>query len=80
MSILFVLECRIKEKIGEGATGGYNLIGEIVNILCKEEFLAEDGKPDLAKMNLITFDPIHMGYVQLGERVGDAFSTGKQLK
>lgn len=75
-----VLECRMKEKIGESATGGYNLIAEIVNILCKDEFLAEDGKPDVAKMNLLTFDPVHMGYIQLGERVGDAFSSGKALK
>jgi len=31
-------------------------------------------------MNLITFDPIHMGYIQLGERVGNAFADGKKLK
>lgn len=73
------LECRIKEKIDESETG-YYLVAEIVNVLCKEEYLAEDGKPDVTKMNLITFDPVHFGYIQLGERVGNAFADGKQLK
>jgi hypothetical protein len=31
-------------------------------------------------MHLITFDPIHNGYVELGRRVGNAFCDGKNLK
>ncbi len=73
------LECRIKEKIDESETG-YYIVAEIVNIVCKEEYLAEDGKPDMEKMHLITFDPIHQGYIELGQRVGNAFSDGKELK
>lgn len=73
------MECRIKDKLFESATGFY-VIAEIVNILCKEEFLAEDGKPDVEKMELITFDPVHNGYIQLGERVGSAFHDGLKLK
>ena len=73
------LECRIKQKIDESQTG-YYLVAEIVNILCKDEYVAEDGKPDVEKMKLITFDPIHMGYVQLGQRVGNAFADGKKIK
>lgn len=73
------LECRIKEKLYESKTG-YYLIAEIINILCKEEYLAEDGKPDVEKMNLITFDPIHNGYLALGERVGAAFHDGFKIK
>ena len=73
------IECRIKEKINESATG-YYIIAEIVNIVCKEEYLAEDGKPDVEKMRLITFDPVHNGYIALGEKVGNAFSDGKKLK
>jgi hypothetical protein len=42
--------------------------------------LAADGKPDVEKMGLITYEPVHHGYVGLGEKVGDAFSIGKQLK
>lgn len=73
------LECRIKEKFFESETGCY-IIAEIVNILCAEEYLAADGKPDIEKMHLITFDPVHNGYVALGCRVGNAFSDGKILK
>ena len=73
------IECRIKEKIDESETG-YYIIAEIVNIVCNEEYLAENGKPDLEKMNLIVFDPIHHGYMELGKRVGNAFSDGKELK
>lgn len=73
------LECRIKEKLYESATG-YYIIAEIIDILCSEDYLAEDGKPDVEKMCLITFDPIHSGYIALGHRTGNAFSDGKQLK
>lgn len=73
------LECRIKEKISE-TDSGYNLIGEIVNIVCDEKYLAEDGKPDVEKMRLITFDPVHNGYIELGKRVGNAFHDGLALK
>ena len=73
------LECRILRKIDESEEG-YYIVAEIVNILVNEEYLAEDGKPDVEKMQLITYDPVHHGYISLGERVGNAFSDGKQLK
>lgn len=73
------LECRIIRKIDE-TTEGYNLIAEIVNILVDEDFLDAEGKPDVEKMKLITYEPIHHGYQVLGKRVGNAFSDGKQLK
>ena len=40
----------------------------------------KDGKPNVEKMELITFDPVHHTYIQLGKTVGNAFSDGKQLK
>ena len=73
------LECRILRKIDESEEG-YYIVAEIINILVNEEYLAEDGKPDVEKMQLITYDPIHHGYIQLGERVGNAFADGKKLK
>lgn len=73
------MECRIKEKLYESKTG-YYLIAEIVNILCREDFLGEDGNPDVEKMKLIVYEPVHHGYIELGKRVGDAFSIGKKLK
>ena len=73
------LECRIKEKIDESAEG-YYIVAEIVNILVDENYLAEDGKPDMEKMELIVFDPIHHGYIELGKTIGKAFSDDKALK
>jgi len=73
------LECRVKEKIDESATG-YYLVAEIVNILCDESYLSSDGNPDVEKMGIITYDPVHHNYIQLGKSVGKAFSDGKQLK
>lgn len=73
------LECRIKEKYDESGSG-FNLVAEIVNILADEKYLAEDGNPDIEKMELITYDPVHHGYIQLGSKVGQAFSDGKALK
>lgn len=73
------LECRVKQKIAESESG-YNLVAEIVNVLCDENYLAADGKPDVEKMGIITYDPVHHTYIQLGKTVGKAFVDGKQLK
>ena len=73
------LECRILRKIDE-TEDGYNLIAEIVNILVDEAYLAEDGKPDVEKMQFISYEPVHHGYLVMGERVGNAFADGKRLK
>ncbi len=73
------MECRIKEKVHESESG-YYLVAEILNIVCDEKYLAADGKPDVEKMRLITFDPIHNGYIALGARVGNAFHDGQALK
>lgn len=72
------LECQMVKKIDESATG-YVVVAKIVNILCDEKYLAEDGKPDVEKLGLITFDPIHYRYIELGKSVGQAFSEGKKL-
>lgn len=72
------MECRIKEKLYESETG-YYIIAEIINIVCDERYLADDGKPDVEKMRLITFDPVHNGYIALGDKVGNAFADGKSL-
>lgn len=72
------IECRIKDKIDESAEG-YYIVAEIVNILVDEKYLGEEGLPDIEKLGLITYDPIHHGYVTLGKRVGNAFADGKKL-
>lgn len=73
------MECKVLRKIDESETG-YYLVAEVVNILCDEQFLAEDGNPDVERMQVITYDPVHHGYIHLGQTVGKAFADGKQLK
>lgn len=73
------MECRIKEKLSESGEG-YYLVAQVVNILCDEKYLNADGKPDIEKMGLISFDPINYKYVKMGQSVGDAFACGKQIK
>ena len=74
------MECRIKEKIDEDRNTGYYLVAEVVNVLCDERYLDEDGNPDIEKMHIITCDPTRYKYVQLGTTVGTAFHDGAQLK
>ena len=74
------MECRLKEKIDEDRNTGYYLIAEVVNVLCHEQYLDDEGNPDIEKMHIITYDPTRYKYVQLGTTVGTAFHDGAQLK
>ncbi len=56
-----------------------HLTGRIVNI-CAEESILTEGKIDLSKLRPITYDPIHHDYVELGAKVGKAFSDGRKIK
>lgn len=56
------------------------LVGKIVNVSADEKVLGDDGKIDPDKLQPITFDPIHSAYRKLGEKVGNAFRDGNQLK
>ena len=56
------------------------LVGEIVNVSADERILDENGKIDPAKMEPINFDPVNNAYLKLGEKVGNAFKDGMQLK
>ncbi|MBQ9942383.1 MAG: flavin oxidoreductase, partial [Christensenellaceae bacterium] len=69
------LECRMESYDEEDEL----LIGQIVNVSADEKILT-DGKIDPAKLRPITYDPAGHTYVVLGEKVGNAFFDGKQLK
>lgn len=40
----------------------------------------EDSKINMSLVNAIAFDPYTHGYYKIGERVGEAFHDGLQLK
>lgn len=70
-----VLECVLKQVID-----GSKFIGEIKNVSADESILGEDGEIDLGKFRPITYDTVHHGYYELGNRVGNAFKDGMKLK
>ena len=56
------------------------LVGEIVNVCADESVLNEAGKIDSAKLRPIIFDPMNHTYLEVGEKVGNAFKDGAKLK
>lgn len=69
------LEC----KIVSWEDDTERLTGEIINVAADESILTA-GKIDPAKLQPITFDPMNMQYIALGEVVGNAFKDGLTLK
>jgi len=70
------LECKLVSFDAESEL----LVGEIVNVCADEGILNSEGKIDPAKLCPITFDPVNNAYLTLGEKVGNAFKDGTQLK
>ena len=68
------LECTV-ESFENG-----DLIGKIVNCSVDEEYLDENGKIDVDKMEIIAYDMTNNTYRVLGGIVGNAFKDGLQLK
>lgn len=68
------LECEFVSFDEAGRT-----IGRVVNVNCDEVALDEAGMPDAAKIDAIVYEPVAHAYFSLGQRVGTAFSDGKQL-
>ena len=71
-----VLEC----KLVSYDTDTEICIGEVVNVSADEGILNEKGKIDLTKFSPICYDCDTHGYYALGEKVGNAFSDGLNLK
>ncbi len=69
------LECKFLKVNEDG-----NIIGQIVNVSVDESVLGTDGSIDFEKFRPISFEPAHNSYHVLGEKVGNAFGDGAQLK
>ena len=70
------LECRLVSYDEDSCC----MVGQIVNVCADESVLDAQGKIDPAKLDPITFDPVHSTYRKLGEVVGRAFQDGAKLK
>jgi flavin reductase (DIM6/NTAB) family NADH-FMN oxidoreductase RutF len=71
-----VLECKLVSYDTETEL----CIGEVVNVSVDENILDEKGKIDLEKFRPICYDCDTYGYYALGEKVGQAYFDGLQLK
>ena len=69
------LECELVSYDAESC----RMVGRIVNVSADESVLT-DGKIDPAKLRPIVYDPVNHDYLVLGEKVGNAFKDGLQLK
>lgn len=70
------LECEVLSY----APDACRLVGKVINVCVDEAYLDAAGKVDVAKLQPITFDPVHHQYLVLGQTVGQAFCDGLKLK
>ena len=71
------LECKVVEI--QNDQYGFRVLGEIVNVLADENVLDEKGRIDPTKLNAFVFDQFQSGYYAIGEKVGQAWSSGAGL-
>lgn len=71
------LECSVVEM--QEQPYGLRVLGKIENVLADEAVLDEEGKVDPAKLGAFAFDQFQSGYYALGEKVGQAWDSGKRL-
>lgn len=60
--------------------GGFRVLGEIVNVLAEESVLDASGKVDPTKLNAFVFDQFQSGYYAIGEKIGQAWDSGKAFQ
>lgn len=75
LELPFTLEC-VLTKIIDGS----KYLGEIKNVSIDDSILGDDGEVDLTIFHPITYDPVHHGYYKLGDKAGNAFKDGNQIR
>ena len=71
------LECEAVE-VGESVSG-FRVVGRIVGALADESVLDDEGRVDPACLNAFIFDQFRGGYYAVGQQVGQAWHTGREL-
>ncbi len=71
------LECTVVEM--QEQPYGLRVLGRIENVLADEAVIGDGGKVDPAKLNAFAFDQFRSGYYALGEKVGQAWESGKRF-
>ncbi len=73
------LECKIIE-MEKTSLGELRVVGEVVNTQADESILTPEGKVDFDKLQPLSYDSAQKFYRVVGEKVGQAWISGKQLK
>lgn len=76
--LLLSLECELVHTVTVGSH--MQLTGEVKNILADESILNDQNKILLGKLQPIIYDEEGRAYLELGEKVSDAFKPGVELK
>jgi flavin reductase (DIM6/NTAB) family NADH-FMN oxidoreductase RutF len=71
-----VLECEVLKVIAIGLHTQF--IGEIKDIKADESILAENGLPDIAKVQPFIYNSAGSDYYALGDCIGKAYSVGRR--
>ena len=71
------MECEFIEY--QDSEYGAGVIGKVVNVTADENVMHGENV-DISKVNAIAFDPYTHGYYRIGERVGEAFQDGMELR
>ena len=73
------LECKVV-TFDEDGKGGARVVGEIVNMSADKSVLDEEGNVDLSKLQPVIFDSAKDEYRVVGEKVGEAWGSGKAIQ
>ena len=71
------MECELTEIVKTDHL--HAVVGTIKNVCADEEVIDEKGKIDPGKLNALIFDQFQSGYYVAGEKVGKAWSAGKDM-
>ncbi len=75
----YALECKLARHVDLGLHTMF--IGEIVGMVADSEVLNQNQLPDIEKVRPMLFGSFgSMAYFTIGDKLGDAFSVGKQLQ
>ena len=72
-----ILECRVIHHYEIGLHTHF--VGEILDIKVDDNLLDSGGGPDIQKIQPIVFSPESRLYYEIGNRIGDAFSIGRNI-
>ena len=68
------MECSLLDE-----ESNWGIVGKVVNVTALESVMKDD-KVDIDLLEAIAFDPYTHGYYKVGQRVGNAFKDGLELK